>query len=1123
MYFTKEDLERIEKWMRHRTVKDTSFELASSINGTELVPVIQNNENKNVRISKLLEYISSDNDADFFNVTHYVRAGNIDLECAVGKVPADKRKLGLVITYHDKNDGWVIYQYMGESLNMWNSLSYWRNLAGKIETDSYIIPDEEDITGVRDDMNMLFKFKDKEYNPKVHSGLGRVILRKNLKGTDECFIDDEDHLRNILTSDMVNKANTIYEIRYDYDLDGKLVPLPANVTLFFNGGSLKNGRLFCQNTYITGVCNISDIGNVDITGTLRKGMVLSFTENNKEVIKWYDGSEWLPFYDETKNNIIMNEISQSIEAMKTAFLNEFKAMTQAIIDSKCNCNCGNGSGGNSGGNNNPSNPANPDVDPVVPDNPGSTTKIITFEFDNGIYYVEVNGTKYYATTYLSFNTGDTVVWTVVPKLGYTIDQTVQQGQFTVTENKSFKFTSTKDTQIEPGVKNYTLRFNTTEHVSTITVNGRVYGAKGSPVEIQIPENTMVTWSAQADNGYTISGTDKGVFTMKSDMTFDITAVKSSHVIDPDTPTIPNTPEDDNLALTILVGETIQYIEVNGVKYYKSTVIYVKKNSTVTWSAEAIPYASIDGDSSGNFTMTEACSISLKTTSNVPGTPDPEDPTIPVDDNVPLTIILGEGIEWVDINGERYYKSTVEYIKKETLINWSCEAKLNYTVNGETSGSFYLNKAETLSLTAKSNTSDENPDTPVIPGTGDEHPWDSDEHSAASFSRDFASFMIEKYKPSYFGYNHVFASNAILTDTISYVNAFGNTRHRIQAIDSSKLLNPGEGEEAGIEYIYMNTSANEDGYTKMHEIFDKPFFPRNTDYPYYDFSGELKKHIAEGTLKVAKGKVLNASDIKEIDIKPGFYYENIVAGIDLGDIVAVHNTDVTKYAVGVIHLYYGKKHTFNGIEYYDTDMYLYYDYDDGYGIPFYLRAEETNGTGSVLNPQNTFCRFIESDGYMQGSYPYNPTVKISKVYLDSNSVLMAEGEACYNRDNMKYYGTSYEIGASINDLSPYGAEYDIDGNLYTYKYGNISGTDPEKDQIIPLMNEHSNINGYDLFNKFSVSYETLNGIGDVYIRVFIINDIERVSDNEEGNLKPVLKSAAASNIYYLKNGKLSLVK
>ena len=59
--------------------------------------------------------------------------------------------------------------------------------------------------------------------------------------------------RNILTEDMLSAGNTIYEIGYDFDLDGKTINWLDNITLNFNkGGSLNNGT-FLTSVYIEGI------------------------------------------------------------------------------------------------------------------------------------------------------------------------------------------------------------------------------------------------------------------------------------------------------------------------------------------------------------------------------------------------------------------------------------------------------------------------------------------------------------------------------------------------------------------------------------------------------------------------------------------------------------------------------------------------------------------------------------------------------------------------------------------------------------------------------------------------------------------------------------------------------
>ena len=79
----------------------------------------------------------------------------------------------------------------------------------------------------------------KTYNPENYSGMGRVILRKNMVNGV-----------NVLTQEMINQANTIYEIRYDFDLNGAEITIPEGCVLDFQGGSLNNGSIIGNKTVI---------------------------------------------------------------------------------------------------------------------------------------------------------------------------------------------------------------------------------------------------------------------------------------------------------------------------------------------------------------------------------------------------------------------------------------------------------------------------------------------------------------------------------------------------------------------------------------------------------------------------------------------------------------------------------------------------------------------------------------------------------------------------------------------------------------------------------------------------------------------------------------------------------
>ena len=112
-------------------------------------------------------------------------------------------------------------------------------------TDKFIsYPDDEDITVVEDaSQTQLLKFKDRKHNPDLASGKGYKILRRHWKEVGGVR-------KNILTQDVINDANTIYEIRYDFDLGGEEISIPKNCILLFRGGSLRNGTLILDQTVI---------------------------------------------------------------------------------------------------------------------------------------------------------------------------------------------------------------------------------------------------------------------------------------------------------------------------------------------------------------------------------------------------------------------------------------------------------------------------------------------------------------------------------------------------------------------------------------------------------------------------------------------------------------------------------------------------------------------------------------------------------------------------------------------------------------------------------------------------------------------------------------------------------
>lgn len=115
-------------------------------------------------------------------------------------------------------------------------------------------PDNEDLelyTIYQDSNNKIdaIRFKDRDNS----NGMAYKYLRK----TKNMILSQSDF----------NQANTIYEIRYDFDLNGNIISIPDSCELKFIGGSLKNGTINFNNTLLSGDIKIK----TNILGDIRNG------------------------------------------------------------------------------------------------------------------------------------------------------------------------------------------------------------------------------------------------------------------------------------------------------------------------------------------------------------------------------------------------------------------------------------------------------------------------------------------------------------------------------------------------------------------------------------------------------------------------------------------------------------------------------------------------------------------------------------------------------------------------------------------------------------------------------------------------------------------------------------
>lgn len=297
MCFTESDIAQIEARLKARALKDTQFQCAEvPLVGNEQVPIIQHNQNKKVCVYDLVSsMVSLISPADFINVSEEGNAYGITLYEAIQIVPYNNRKRGLVITFQSFDEKWYIYQFRG-TLNQWDIIDQWYDL---FDWQNYVvnsvIPDEEDLTVDHKDENnnAIIKFANKIYEPNNSSGLGRIILRKNLVAIDDPKSNALRPNINYLYQDMIRCPNTIYIVQYDYDLNGDTIKIPDNSILFFEGGSIGNGTINlneCQ-VYPQGGLEENYFHHIKFIGNYHVGQ--SFFEEKTKKVKWWDGEKWV--------------------------------------------------------------------------------------------------------------------------------------------------------------------------------------------------------------------------------------------------------------------------------------------------------------------------------------------------------------------------------------------------------------------------------------------------------------------------------------------------------------------------------------------------------------------------------------------------------------------------------------------------------------------------------------------------------------------------------------------------------------------------------------------------------------------------------------------------------------
>lgn len=129
--------------------------------------------------------------------------------------------------------------------------------------------------------NKFVEVTDREYIESSNSGMGYKILRRKIQGD----------IVNILTQEDFDSENTIYEIRYKFDLNGSTITLPNNTVLKFDGGQINNGIINLNNAVIEPVNrDITEYITATINGTFKAGQAVY--DEVIDSIKYWDGEDW---------------------------------------------------------------------------------------------------------------------------------------------------------------------------------------------------------------------------------------------------------------------------------------------------------------------------------------------------------------------------------------------------------------------------------------------------------------------------------------------------------------------------------------------------------------------------------------------------------------------------------------------------------------------------------------------------------------------------------------------------------------------------------------------------------------------------------------------------------------
>lgn len=126
MFFTREDILKIQQALFKVSVKDSELPNAEPVTLEDIISIVQNGKNKKIKIVDFLEQMSL-RYKDIINISNKYDEHYISLSEAINLVPELQRKEGLFITFQDVNGNWQFYQFKG-TLEEFSEEDKWFNL-----------------------------------------------------------------------------------------------------------------------------------------------------------------------------------------------------------------------------------------------------------------------------------------------------------------------------------------------------------------------------------------------------------------------------------------------------------------------------------------------------------------------------------------------------------------------------------------------------------------------------------------------------------------------------------------------------------------------------------------------------------------------------------------------------------------------------------------------------------------------------------------------------------------------------------------------------------------------------------------------------------------------------------